>query len=541
MSMAAQQEALASAAPLDLSVVIALYNRLESVKTVLSQLARQSLASERFEVIVVDDGSSAPAPSLIDAASYPFALTLHRQTNAGPAAARDRGIRAARGHLVVVLDDDMRVAEDFLASHLAAHADARGPRVVLGRLLAPANGAPSLIDRYLIAQLERLARDVAHDPALLRGGHVYTGNVSFPRALYAQVGGFDRSLRLSEDAELGIRFELAGAEFRFSESASSEHLSDHADLNQWIARSVEYGVVDSRIAEKHRGLSSANPWRFAFLVHPVSRVLIALTCLAPAWGHRLARAVLRGAHALAALGAERPALVATTLAYGLLYFVGVRTAAGSSAQAFADLRHYLSSEQPERLERFGLIAKCVADMHADHAMLHATDARYRPDAVVRGFTGDAVQRIGLQILVAYRFMRLCRQLGFGLFARIVSRLMRHLYSADIHWNAELAPGIVIVHGVGLVISHTSRVAEGCVLFQHVTLGESIHPVTREIGSPALEPHVHVAPGAVLVGPIVVGRESKVAANAVVTVSVPARSVVESPHANIRSRDSGVSI
>jgi serine acetyltransferase len=197
----------------------------------------------------------------------------------------------------------------------------------------------------------------------------------------------------------------------------------------------------------------------------------------------------------------------------------------------------LVHEEPERLGRAGLMAKCVADIQTDHEMLHATDARYRPRAAARGLPADTVQRIGLQIMVAYRIMRLCRQLRFGLLARIVSRLIRHLYSADIHWDAELAPGIVIVHGIGLVISHAAKVSSGCVLFQHVTLGESIHPVTRRIGSPLLEPHVHVAPGAVLIGPIVIGRESKVAANAVVTDSIPARSVVESSGMMVRSRDS----
>jgi serine O-acetyltransferase len=141
-------------------------------------------------------------------------------------------------------------------------------------------------------------------------------------------------------------------------------------------------------------------------------------------------------------------------------------------------------------------------------------------------------------MVAYRVMRLLRQLRLGLLAKVQSRLMRHVYGADIHWDAELAPGVVIVHGVGLVISHAARVGPGCILFQHVTLGESIHPVSRRVGGPTLEARVHVAPGAVLLGPIVIGHDSKIAANAVVTESIPAHSVVQSPRSElvVRRRD-----
>jgi serine O-acetyltransferase len=113
--------------------------------------------------------------------------------------------------------------------------------------------------------------------------------------------------------------------------------------------------------------------------------------------------------------------------------------------------------------------------------------------------------------------------------------MRHLYASDIHWDAQLAPGVVIVHGTGLVISHAARVGTGCILFQHVTLGESIHAQSRLIGAPTLEANVHVGPGATLLGPIVIGEGSKVTASALVMESVPTRSLVETPAPVVRAR------
>jgi serine O-acetyltransferase len=94
---------------------------------------------------------------------------------------------------------------------------------------------------------------------------------------------------------------------------------------------------------------------------------------------------------------------------------------------------------------------------------------------------------------------------------------------------------MIVHGMGLAISHAARVARGCILFQNVTLGMGIDPTTRRTGAPTLERNVHVGPGATLIGPITIGEGSKVMAGAVVTRSVPPGSVVETPPPEVRPR------
>ena len=74
----------------------------------------------------------------------------------------------------------------------------------------------------------------------------------------------------------------------------------------------------------------------------------------------------------------------------------------------------------------------------------------------------------------------------------------------------------------------------------MTLGESIHPTRREIGGPTLEADVHVGPGAVLLGPIVIGTSSKVTAGALVMQDVPPNSIVEKASSVVRSRRAAVS-
>jgi serine O-acetyltransferase len=178
----------------------------------------------------------------------------------------------------------------------------------------------------------------------------------------------------------------------------------------------------------------------------------------------------------------------------------------------------------------------AAAVRADHAAMRAHDARYAgPDARGGGLVRDMVVRIGFQMLVGYRVMRLLAALGIPLAPQIVSRLIRHLYGADIHWDADLAPGVTLVHGIGLCINGSARVGAGAILFQNVTLGLSIHPETRAIGAPELGRDVHVGPGATLVGPISIGAGSKIAAGCLVTFSIPAGSLVQAEPPDVRSR------
>lgn len=176
----------------------------------------------------------------------------------------------------------------------------------------------------------------------------------------------------------------------------------------------------------------------------------------------------------------------------------------------------------------------AAAVRADHGAIVHNAGRYGKSPA-GSLWADAVQKVGFQIMLAYRMMRLLRAWRVPLLPQIASRLIRHLYASDIHWDASFEPGVVIVHGMGLCISHSARVGSGVILFQGVTLGQGIDPITREIGSPNVETDVHVGAGATLVGPIQVGAGSKIAAGVVLMRSVPERSLVQVPEPVVRPR------
>ncbi len=175
-------------------------------------------------------------------------------------------------------------------------------------------------------------------------------------------------------------------------------------------------------------------------------------------------------------------------------------------------------------------------VRADHATIRRYGSRYGDgNNPTSALLTDVVRKVGFQILVAYRVMRLLRAWHLPLLPQITSRLIRHLYASDIHWDARFEPGVMIVHGMGLCISHSARVEGGVILFQGVTLGVGIDPVTREVGAPHVGADAHVGAGATLVGPIQVGAASKIMAGVVLMHSVPERSLVEAPAPAVRSR------
>jgi serine acetyltransferase len=178
----------------------------------------------------------------------------------------------------------------------------------------------------------------------------------------------------------------------------------------------------------------------------------------------------------------------------------------------------------------------VESVRADFGSIQRYRQKYHHEAVsLRRLPAAAVKKIGFQMLIATRFMRMLRDAHVPLGPQLMSRVIRHLYGAEIHWNAEVGDGVSIVHGVGLVLSHRAKVGPGCILFHNVTLGEGLDPDTKESGAPALGHDVHVGPGATLLGPITIGDGSKIMAGAVVTRSVPPNSLVKPAEVEITPR------
>ncbi|MGA9522139.1 MAG: exopolysaccharide biosynthesis glycosyltransferase EpsD [Myxococcaceae bacterium] len=516
-----------------ISVVIATYNRPVLVERLLRQLAAQSLSGRSFEVVVVDDGSSPPVAPRLNALELPFRLKVVEQKNAGAAAARNAGAESASGDLLVFVDDDMQVSPDFLQEHLTPHLG--GERVVvLGRIKGdPALASMPLFERWHQRLLDRLANEIRTGAAAPQGSLLYSGNFSVRRCDFLDVGGFDTRLGHAEDTELGMRLEFAGVRFLFSEQASTLHGSDHTSLEKWRLRAGKYGRFDLRISRKHPRLRDASPWHYLYELNPVTLPLL-LTALAdPDRAGRLATGVMKTALTLDRVGLERPALAGTTVAYAIEYFRGARTEAGTLGACLDELLRYTG-----RFEKgpASVWSQWYADVREDQAVMRGYEEKYgHPTPSSNALFSDLIQKIGLQTMAAYRLMAALRDAGHMLAAKVMSRSIRHLYGADIHWEARFEPGVMIVHGMGMAISHAAQVERGATLYHGVTLGMGTDPATGRTGAPRIGRNVAVGPGATLIGPITIGEGTKIMPGVVLTESVPPGSVVVVPPPTARPR------
>lgn len=203
-----------------ISVVIPTRDRAASLSRCLDALAVQSAPARDFEVIVVDDGSSDGTARMLHDCSPPFVMRAVSQANAGPAAARNRGIELAAGEFCLFLDDDVVAARELVAEHLRAQRESGGV-VGIGRLrlvMASRGGLATYFARWWEGHYASLEAGSA-EPDFWA---CFSGNLSAPTAALRQIGGFDESLSRTEDVELGYRLQLAGLGIAYIGAASAE-------------------------------------------------------------------------------------------------------------------------------------------------------------------------------------------------------------------------------------------------------------------------------------------------------------------------------
>jgi len=119
---------------------------------------------------------------------------------------------------------------------------------------------------------------------------------------------------------------------------------------------------------------------------------------------------------------------------------------------------------------------------------------------------------------------------FDVIARIISQFSRFLTGVEIHPKAKIGKNLFIDHGMGVVIGETSEIGDNVTIYHMVTLGgisPSINSDSqREIKRhPTLMDNVVVGSGAQILGPVIIGKNAKVGANAVVTKNVPDNAVM----------------
>ena len=137
---------------------------------------------------------------------------------------------------------------------------------------------------------------------------------------------------------------------------------------------------------------------------------------------------------------------------------------------------------------------------------------------------------GVKAIFFHRIANFFSIAKFHLVARIISQFSRFLTGIEIHPNAKIGKNLFIDHGMGVVIGETSDIGDNVTIYHMATLGGIAPSINsdnqRDVKRhPTLKENVVVGSGAQILGPVVVGKNAKIGANAVVTKDVPENAVM----------------
>ncbi len=310
------------------------YNRLQQLRQVLAGLEAQTHPLANFEVIIVSDGSTDGTDAYLATLQTPLTVVPVTQANAGPAAARNRGVAAARSELVLFLDDDVVPTPGLVSEHLRMHEQHGDRVVVLGPMLIPDDFYLSPWVRWEQKMLEKQYGDMLGGKWTPTARQFYTGNASLRRQHLLDAGGFDPAFRRAEDVELAYRLADAGLGFVFTPEAVGYHYARRS-FASWLKTPYLYGRNDV-IFTRDKGQTWLLPNIFEEFHgrHPLIRALTRLS---------LSRALLRRpligllvfiATAGNRLGLERVARHAYSGIFNLLHYQGVADELGGRRQFF---------------------------------------------------------------------------------------------------------------------------------------------------------------------------------------------------------------
>jgi len=238
---------------MDASLIIPTFERPRVLCETLRALAQVDYPKDRWEAVVVDDGSKpetlATIMDWIAASNAPVGLV--RQTHRGPAAARNSGARAAAGKVLIFLDNDCLVAPSFIRRHLQVLKENPGCWVV-GRVVHPSELRRTAFGRYRDDCWEAFHRSQQQgEPSETEG--ITAANLALWRSDFSDLGGFDEEFAIasSEDWELGQRARDIGIRVLYDPQNAVVHNDWAVSLDHFCERQRLNSVSDVLLWEKY--------------------------------------------------------------------------------------------------------------------------------------------------------------------------------------------------------------------------------------------------------------------------------------------------
>jgi glycosyltransferase involved in cell wall biosynthesis len=268
---------------MSISVLIPTYNRSKILAMTLAGLEAQDFDHEKFEVIVVNDGSQDDTTEVLKK-QYKFNLTSITQENAGQGNARNNGLQHAKGNIVILIGDDMIPGPTFLSEHWKSHQENPGMEfVVLGLIEWHPELEINDFMNWMVNGSSILGKFGGHQFAyekLNRGeqpdfNFFYTSNLSFKRSFVGK-NPFDPIFSKYgwEDIELGYRLQKErGMKMIYNKDAVTYHYHPMDDSGmkkrmEMIGRSAH--IIDRKYPELRKVPSPMKKVAFVALSNPIS-------------------------------------------------------------------------------------------------------------------------------------------------------------------------------------------------------------------------------------------------------------------------------
>jgi glycosyltransferase involved in cell wall biosynthesis len=214
-----------------LSVIVPTRNRRDVLMSrALPAMFSQQMRADEFEIIVVVDGSTDGTAAALRELRPPCSLIIIEQPGCGASSARNAGIQAALGHLLLFVDDDIVCEPDVFLRHVEAHQGVE-PVLAYGVIAIHPETPPSVMK----FGTESWYRDY-YSGLEARGGlrlpedNFLISNSSVPRATVIECGSFDERMTAKEDYELGLRLWKKGVQFKFLPQAKAYEFFSQARL-----------------------------------------------------------------------------------------------------------------------------------------------------------------------------------------------------------------------------------------------------------------------------------------------------------------------
>ena len=158
-------------------------------------------------------------------------------------------------------------------------------------------------------------------------------------------------------------------------------------------------------------------------------------------------------------------------------------------------------------------------------MINYLDSIKKRDPAAKSLASIVLTYPGVKAVFFHIISNFFYKAGFDLLARIISQSVRFFTGIEIHPGAKIGKNLFIDHGMGVVIGETSEIGDNVTIYHAVTLGGSSPSIDSESQRyekrhPTIGDDVVIGSGAQIIGPIKIGNNSRIAANAVVVKDVP---------------------